>query len=58
MTREELKNAREKLGFTQEQLAHRLGVTVSTVQKWEQGVRNIPGIASAFLTDLLGEGEK
>lgn len=32
-----VKTLREKLGFTQEQLAHEIEVTVSTVNRWENG---------------------
>jgi transcriptional regulator with XRE-family HTH domain len=33
----ELKKIRESLGLTQEQFAPRLGVTTSTLSKWERG---------------------
>lgn len=35
--RETLKRLRSKLGLTQEEFAARIGVTVSTVNRWENG---------------------
>ncbi|MBI5748138.1 MAG: helix-turn-helix domain-containing protein [Nitrospinae bacterium] len=35
--REDIKNIREKLGITQEEFARRIGVTVTTVSRWERG---------------------
>lgn len=37
-----IKELREKYGYTQQQLADLLDVSLSVVQKWERGVRN-PG---------------
>ena len=34
---ENIRNYRKDLGFTQEQLAERLGVTLGAVSKWERG---------------------
>lgn len=33
----EIREFRQKMDFTQEELAHMLGVTVSTVNRWENG---------------------
>lgn len=33
----EIREFRQKLNMTQEELAHMLGVTVSTVNRWENG---------------------
>ena len=35
--REDIKNIRERLGITQEEFARRIGVTVTTVSRWERG---------------------
>jgi DNA-binding XRE family transcriptional regulator len=42
MTPEELKAWRTKSGHTQEQLAQILGVTKTTVYRWEAALREIP----------------
>ena len=52
---------RNSCGLTQEQLAHRLRVSVSTVQSWEQGLRKPGGPAVLMLEanrDTLGKGKK
>jgi putative transcriptional regulator len=38
-TRALVKELRDRLGLTQEQFAHKLGVTYSTVNNWENGKR-------------------
>jgi DNA-binding XRE family transcriptional regulator len=38
----DIKAIRLRLGFTQEDLARTLGLALSTVSKWEQGVMPIP----------------
>lgn len=42
MTAEELKEFREKLGLSQEQLAAHLKVARNTVNRWERKKRQIP----------------
>lgn len=42
MTPEELKDKRIELGYTQEEMAHKLKTRVSTYQKWEQGINKMP----------------
>jgi len=34
-----IKELRDKLGLTQEQFAHKIGVTFSTINNWEKGTR-------------------
>ena len=42
MKPEELKQRREALGMTQDDLARELGVKMMTVSRWERGVYPIP----------------
>jgi len=42
MKPEELKQHREALGMTQDDLARELGVKMMTVSRWERGVYPIP----------------
>lgn len=44
MTPQELKIRRDRLGLTQEELAEKLGVTGTTVYRWESGQRAITPI--------------
>lgn len=37
MTGADVKSARLRLGMTQENFAHKIGVTTSTVNRWENG---------------------
>jgi repressor LexA len=48
----ELKQARARLGFTQEQLASELGVSRLTVVRWETGLCRIPFMISLALKYL------
>ena len=41
MTKEQLRKHRKRMGITQRELAARLGVTVTTVARWEIGDRGI-----------------
>jgi putative transcriptional regulator len=41
--------ARQKVGFTQEQFATLLGVSKRTLQEWEQGRRTPSGAANSLL---------
>ena len=40
MTKEKIKAIRHKFGLTQKQFAEKLGVSIRTLQHWEQGDRN------------------
>ncbi len=43
---------RQRLGFTQSQLADRLHITRMTVTRYECGTRRIPGVVEAILSQL------
>jgi len=43
------RKVRKKLGLSQAQFAHRIGVPVDTVRNWEQGKRAPQGAARALL---------
>jgi DNA-binding transcriptional regulator YiaG len=51
----ELKRRRAAMGLTQVQLAESLGVTWSTVARWETGQRQIPAMAFKLLDCLAGK---
>jgi len=53
-----IKAIRLKLGFTQEDLARRLGLALSTVSKWEQGVTSPSRLAREKLEKMLKKGGK
>lgn len=52
MTGDEIREARERAGLTQEQLAQRLGVTLRTVGNWERGA-TVPRNRLARLRDVF-----
>jgi DNA-binding transcriptional regulator YiaG len=47
-----MKTLRVDSGLTQEELAQQLGVSVSTVQKWEQGL-SVPRMTPADMAKLV-----
>jgi len=49
MTSEDVKALRRRLGWTQRQLAAALNVTVTTVARWEQQMRNVSALAATSL---------
>lgn len=55
ITGSEVKTLRVSLGMTQEDLAHELGVTVSTVNRWENGHTRPSRLATAGLDRLATE---
>jgi len=57
MTKDEVKQLRAKLGMTQQQLAHKLGVTQTSVARWEMGMHQIEE-PTARLLKLLVKMEK
>ncbi len=54
----DIKAIRLELGFTQEDLARTLGLALSTVSKWEQGVTSPSPLAREKLEKLLKKGVK
>lgn len=55
MRSKELKDIREELGLTQQQLAEALQTTRVSVARYEAGMRRIPGIVSVVLNQLRRE---
>jgi transcriptional regulator with XRE-family HTH domain len=53
MTAQELIDLRYRLSWPQEHLAQELGVSRSTVARWESGRRPIPPMAAMALSWLL-----
>ena len=51
MIRVPVKDVRDKLGFTQKELSHLLGIGIKTIRNWEQG-RRVPGKASRILIEI------
>ncbi len=48
-----IKGLRVKLGLTQEEFAHRLGMTVATVNRWENGHNSPTRLAKKALLSLV-----
>ena len=53
MSGEELRECRERLGLTQEQLAKQMGVHVMTVSRWERGARKIQTPIEKLVREIL-----
>ena len=53
MTAQDVKALRRRLGWTQRELAAALNVTVTTVARWEQGVRAVTPLAATSLGLLV-----
>ena len=53
----DVKAIRIQLGFTQEDLARKLGLALSTVSKWEQGIFSPSRLAREKLEKLIKKGE-
>ena len=51
-----IRDARQRLGLTQEQFAHALGVTFSTVNRWENGHVIPSRLAEAAIRSLVASG--
>lgn len=52
-----IKAVRKKMGLTQDELAHKLGVSWGTVARWEAGKNKPSKLARRALEDLLKETE-
>ncbi len=52
MTADEVQELRRRLGLTQEQMAHELGVSWTTVSRWENGHFRPSGLALQALRKL------
>ena len=52
----DIKTIRQKLGFTQEDLARKLGLALSTVSKWEQGIFSPSRLAREKIKRLVKKG--
>ena len=58
MDAEQFRQAREVLGMTQTELAHKVGVKPGkhmdrTVRRWEKGERKVPGSVAVLVEMLL-----
>lgn len=51
MTKEEVKNIRKELGFTQQMMAERVGVDIKTIRNYEK-IGNIPKTKEAIFLNL------
>ena len=49
--------ARQKIGFSQSEFAKILGVSLRTLQEWEQGRRNPSGAAKSLITIAIKKPE-
>ena len=50
-----IREVRTRLGLTQEKFAARLGVTLPTINRWENGRTKPSPLAVQSLRDLLGD---
>ena len=53
-----IRNLRAKLGLTQEQFAAKVGVTFSTVNRWENGRGKPSPLAQRRVDDLIAKFEQ
>lgn len=58
MKSDELKEWRQRNGYSQGQLARVLGVDVMTVSRWERRVREIPSFLHLALAYLESKGKE
>jgi DNA-binding transcriptional regulator YiaG len=55
MTGYQIKTLRERWGMTQEQFAGRIGMTFSTVSRWERGVGKPSRVACIMIRKIAQE---
>ena len=55
VTGKELRENRIKLGLTQGELGRRLGVTLTSIWRWEHGQRRVPELAARLMSYLEKE---
>jgi transcriptional regulator with XRE-family HTH domain len=51
-----LRAIRERLGLSQQQMAHRLGLHRNTVNRYERGARRVPRVVAIAARSLSGKG--
>lgn len=57
MNQTTIRDMRNRLSMTQEEFAHELGITVSTVNRWENGHSAPSKLARATLSRLIGRAD-
>ena len=55
MSPEAIRDARQRLGLTQVQLAERIGCTPIAISYWERGTRRPTGLYAQAVRDLLAD---
>ena len=58
MNKDELKQWREKTGYSQGQIARVLGVNVMTVSRWERGIIRLPSFLKWALAYIELKGDE
>jgi len=58
MTKEEIKNLRERAGLSQEAFADIIGCCARTVSRWEMGASEPLGAHAVILRGMAGSGPK
>jgi putative transcriptional regulator len=53
MTSKEIRELRHRLGLTQEQMAFKLGVTVSCITRWENNKQSPSPLAERAIESLI-----
>lgn len=53
MTSSQIKQARQSLGLTQEQLADEIGASLASVRNWEQGRCKVNRVAARQIQKML-----